>query len=68
MRGYAVFLSDAAAEFVVIVGGLRECGSLLSGIQRPFLEELLAQQRCICGAELVEGSESHQQVSGWMDK
>lgn len=68
MRGYAVFLSDAAAEFEVIVGGLRECGSLLSGIQRPFLEELLAQQRCICGAELVEGSESHQQVSGWMDK
>ncbi|MEG4121046.1 AAA family ATPase [Microcoleus sp. N9_B4] len=68
MRGYSVFLSDAAAEFEVIVGGLRECGSLLSGIQRPFLEELLAQQRCICGAELVEGSESHQQVSGWMDK
>ncbi|MEG4960611.1 MULTISPECIES: AAA family ATPase [unclassified Microcoleus] len=68
MRGYAVFLSDAAAEFEVIVGGLREKGELLSGIQRPFLEELLAQQRCICGAELVEGSESHQQVSGWMDK
>jgi hypothetical protein len=67
-RGYAVFLSDAAAEFEVIVGGLREGGSLLSGIQRPFLEELLAQQRCICGAELVEGSESRQQVSGWMDK
>jgi DNA sulfur modification protein DndD len=67
-RGYAVFLSDAAAEFEAIVGGLRECGSLLSGIQRPFLEELLAQQRCICGAELVEGSESRQQVSGWMDK
>ncbi|MEG4623878.1 AAA family ATPase [Microcoleus sp. w1-18aA5] len=68
MRGYAVFLSDAAAEFEVIVGGLREKGELLSGIQRPFLEELLAQQRCICGAELVEGSESHQQVRGWMDK
>ncbi|MEG4146482.1 AAA family ATPase [Microcoleus sp. Pol12B5] len=68
MRGYAVFLSDAAVEFEAIVGGLREKGELLSGIQRPFLEELLAQQRCICGAELVEGSESHQQVSGWMDK
>ncbi len=68
MRGYGVFLSDAAAEFKVIVEGLREKGELLSGIQRPFLEELLAQQRCICGAELVEGSESHQQVSGWMDK
>ncbi len=68
VRGYAVFLSDAAAEFEVIVGALREKGELLSGIQQPFLEELLAQQRCICGAQLVEGSESRQQVIGWMDK
>ncbi|MEG3898538.1 MULTISPECIES: AAA family ATPase [unclassified Microcoleus] len=68
LRGYAVFLSEAAAEFEVIVGGLREKGSLFSGIQRPFLEELLAQQRCICGAELVEGSEACQNVTGWMDK
>lgn len=68
VRGYAVFLSEAAAEFEVIVGALREKGELLSGIQQPFLEELLAQQRCICGAELVEGSESRQQVIGWMDK
>ncbi len=68
IRGYAVFMSDAAAEFTVIFGGLREKGKLLSGIQRPFLEELLAQQRCICGAELVEGSEGCQNVIGWMDK
>ena len=68
VRGYAVFLSDAAAEFDVIVGGLREKGELLSGIQRPFLEKLLAQQHCICGTELVEGSEARENVSGWMDK
>ncbi len=68
LRGYGVFLLDAAAEFQVIVGGLREGGSLLSGIQRPFVEELLATERCICGAELIEGSESRQNVSNWMDK
>ncbi len=68
MRGYAVFMSDAAAEFTAIVGGLREKGELLSGIQRPFLEELLAQQRCICGAQLVQGSEACENVMGWMDK
>ena len=68
MRGYTVFLSDAAAEFTAIVGGLREKGELLSGIQRPFLEELLAQQRCICGAQLVQGSEACENVMGWMDK
>jgi DNA sulfur modification protein DndD len=68
VRGYAMFLSEAAAEFEVIVGSLREKGELLSGIQRPFLEELLAQHRCICGAELVEGSEASENVTGWMDK
>ena len=68
VRGYAVFLSDAAAEFQAIFGGLREGGSLLSGIGRPFLSELLARERCICGAELVEGSEACENVSGWMDK
>ncbi|MCY7385644.1 MAG: AAA family ATPase [Microcoleus sp. CAN_BIN18] len=68
LRGYGVFLLDAAAEFQVIVGNLREGGSLLSGIQRPFLEELLATERCICGAELSEGSESRQNVNNWMDK
>ncbi len=68
LRGYGVFLLDAAGEFQAIVGGLREGGSLLSGIQRPFLEELLTTERCICGAELIEGSESHKNVSTWMDQ
>ena len=68
LRGYGVFLLDAAAEFQVIIGDLREGGSLLSGIQQPFLEQLLATERCICGAELNEGSESRQNVNNWMDK
>jgi hypothetical protein len=68
MRGYGVFLLDAAAEFQVIFEDLRQKGELLSGIQRPFLSELLARKMCICGAELVEGSEAHENVSGWMDK
>ena len=68
LRGYGVFLLDVAAEFKVIVGKLRDKGELLSGIQQPFLEELLAREQCICGAELTEGSESRQNVSNWMDK
>ncbi|MBE9095920.1 AAA family ATPase [Tychonema sp. LEGE 07203] len=67
-RGYAVFLADAAAEFNSILGNLREKGELLSGIGRPFLEELLVQQRCICGAELTPGSVASENVGGWMDK
>lgn len=68
MRGYGAFLLDAAAEFKVIIENLREKGDLISGIQRPFLEELLARKKCICGAELMQGSEACQQVSHWIDK
>ncbi|TAG94353.1 MAG: ATP-binding protein [Oscillatoriales cyanobacterium] len=68
LRGYGVFLLDAATEFKAIVGDLRKGGSLLSGIQRPFLEHLLATERCICGAELIDGSESHKNISTWIDR
>lgn len=68
VRGYTIFMSDAAAEFKTLIADLREKGELLSGIQRPFLEQLLVQQQCICGAQLVEGSEACKNVTGWMNK
>jgi DNA sulfur modification protein DndD len=68
VRGYTIFMSDAGAEFETLIADLREKGELLSGIQRPFLEQLLVQQRCICGAQLVEGSEACKNVTGWMNK
>ncbi|WP_293337948.1 AAA family ATPase [Microcoleus sp. CAWBG58] len=68
VRGYTIFMSDVAAEFETLIADLREKGELLSGIQRPFLEQLLVQQRCICGAQLVEGSEACKNVTGWMNK
>jgi DNA sulfur modification protein DndD len=68
LRGYGVFLLDAAANFQVVFEELREKGELLSGIQRPFLSELLTRGKCICGAELIESSEARENVSGWMDR
>jgi DNA sulfur modification protein DndD len=68
LRGYGVFLLDAAAEFKVVFEDLRAKGELLSGIQRPFLSELLTRGKCICGAELIESSEARENVSGWMDR
>jgi DNA sulfur modification protein DndD len=68
VRGYTIFMSDAAAEFEALIADLREKGELLSGIQRPFLEQLLVQQRCICGTQLMEGSEACKNVTGWMNK
>jgi len=67
-RGYTVLLSDVNAEFRKIIDGLRERGELPTGIKRQFVGDLLEQQRCICGAELINGTHAHQLVSGWLDK
>ena len=67
-RGYGVFLSEATAEFRAVVDELREKGELPVGIKRQFVSDLLNEKRCICGAELIEGTHPHHQVSTWMDK
>ena len=67
-RGYTVLLSDATNEFRAIVDNLRERGELPTGIKRQFVEDLLKQQRCICGAELIETTHAHALVLSWMDK
>lgn len=67
-RGYTVLLADATAEFRSLVDDLRSRGELLVGIKQQFVEDLLNQQRCICGTELIEGTHTHQQVSAWMDR
>jgi len=67
-RSYTALLSDARAEFRAIVDDLRKRGELPGGIKRQFVDDLLKKQCCICGAELIEGSHAHQQVSAWMDK
>lgn len=67
-RGYAVLLSEVTTEFRAIVNELRHRGELPVGIKQQFVGDLLKAQRCICGAELLEGTHAHQQVSVWMDK
>lgn len=67
-RGYTVLLSDVTTEFRALIEHLRERGELPTGIKRQFVGDLLNQQRCICGAELIEGTHTHQLVHSWMDK
>lgn len=67
-RGYTVLLSGVTVEFRSIIDGLRQRGELPTGIKRQFVGDLLSQERCICGAELLEGTHAHQLVQSWMDK
>ena len=67
-RSYTIFLPDITAEFREFINNLRDRGELPTAIKRPFVEELLQRGRCICGAELEEGTHTHALVQAWMDK
>ncbi|MGD1704946.1 AAA family ATPase [Dapis sp. BLCC M229] len=67
-RGYMVFLSEAIAEFRELFGHLKEKGELLTGINRQFIQQLLEEQRCICGTELTTDSTARKLVEKWMKK
>ncbi|MBE9223198.1 AAA family ATPase [Cyanobacterium stanieri LEGE 03274] len=67
-QGYLIYLLGAIAPFHDIVDKLREKGQLPSGIKKEFVNHLLEQKRCICGTELMEGNQPHEQVKTWMNK
>jgi DNA sulfur modification protein DndD len=67
-RGYTVFLAERLEIFSSFVERLRQKGELPSGIKKEFIQELLMKKQCICGTELVEGSEFYLQVQSWFNK
>ncbi|BAU13925.1 hypothetical protein LEP3755_44680 [Leptolyngbya sp. NIES-3755] len=67
-RGYMVLLRDATTQFRSLVDKLRQRGELPADIKQQFVQDLLARNRCICGMELVEGSEPHRHVQAYLDK
>ncbi|MDJ0736870.1 MAG: AAA family ATPase [Nostocaceae cyanobacterium] len=67
-RGYTVLLSKITANYREIIQDLKQRGELNSGVSKEFIQDILKSQRCICGAELCEGSKSHENVSKILDK
>ncbi len=67
-RGYTVLLSETTVQFRVITEDLKQRGQLTAGISREFVNNLLNEKRCICGADLRTGSHFHENVKIWLDK
>lgn len=67
-KSYTVFLSNSIQEFQNLIEDLREKGELPSGIKQQFVQQLLNQQKCICGTELLPDNYAYQQVQSWMNK
>ena len=67
-RGYTVLLTETTAKFREIFTDLKKRGELTTGISREFVNDLLNTGRCICGADLREGTHTHFHVKNLMRK
>ncbi|MFM5902138.1 MAG: AAA family ATPase [Dolichospermum sp.] len=67
-RGYTVLLTETTAKFREIFKDLKQRGELTAGISREFVNDLLNSGRCICGADLREGTHPHFHVKNIMRK
>jgi DNA sulfur modification protein DndD len=67
-RSHTVFLPEIIAQFQALINDLRIRGELPSGIKQQFVRQLLENQRCICGGDLLAGSDRYQQVQQWMNR
>ncbi|MEI6442706.1 MAG: AAA family ATPase [Nostocales cyanobacterium ELA583] len=65
-RSYTVLLSETTTKFREIFTDLKQKGELTAGISREFVNDLLNSGRCICGADLREGTHTHFHVKNLM--
>ena len=67
-KSYLVFLPTIADRFLELLQTLRDRGQLSSGLKREFIEQLLEQQRCLCGETLAPNSDAYNNVKSWLKK
>jgi DNA sulfur modification protein DndD len=67
-QGYTVFMAGLVEKYSNLFEPINQNQELPTGIKKPFVENLLNQQRCICGTELIPGTLPHDQVKEWMKK
>jgi DNA sulfur modification protein DndD len=67
-RGYTVLLVETTANFRHVIDNLKQSGELKAGISREFVQDLLNSQKCICGADLISGTDSHNNVSNLLNQ
>ncbi len=65
---HIILLSSAIDRFKSIVKILRNKSDFPQGIKQNFIAKLLAEGRCICGNEIIAGTENYQRMQGWLDK
>lgn len=65
-NSYQIFLPAIANSFSDLLQELRDRGQLATGLKQEFIEQLLTQQRCLCGTELTPDTDSYENVKSWL--
>ena len=65
---HLVFLPPVTDNFLKLLQKLRERGKLSSGLKQEFIQQLLQQQRCLCGEELKPQTNAYDNVKSWLQK
>ncbi len=65
---HLVFLPSITDSFLDLLQTLRDRGQLSSGLKGEFIQQLLSQQRCLCGEALTPDTDSYNNVKSWLKK
>ncbi|MGB5711772.1 MAG: ATP-binding protein, partial [Waterburya sp.] len=65
---HLVFLPSITDSFLDLLQTLRDRGQLSSGLKGEFIQQLLEQQRCLCGEVLTPDTDSYNNVKSWLKK
>lgn len=66
--GSLPFAMPAVEETAQMLREKREKGEIPTEIKTQFVDDLLEVQECICGRELVPGSEPYHEVEAWRER
>lgn len=67
-QGYLIFLQESIDQFISLMSQWKQQGQIPTGIKQQFIDELLNQNCCLCGTELIPGTLSHNNVQLWREK
>lgn len=67
-QGFLAFTEDLVTRTSAMAAALHERGALPAPLKREFVDQLLAEQTCICGTALVEGTVACHNVAEWREK
>lgn len=65
---HVVFLPAISDRFLDLLQTLRDRGQLFSGLKQEFIQQLLKEQRCLCGENLTPDTDSYNNVKSWLTK